>query len=173
MKKKNKFKMIYVYLGIILLLFGGIFALNSVETKEAKNNVYGIDSSELNPATRKQLKDPNYQNIILPAEFDKKVADKEDFFVYLFSPTCGYCQQTTPVLMPLANEMSIDLAQLNLLEFKSYQQKLNVNYTPTLAYYKDGVEVDRMEGGIKVEGAPEGFTLDQYREFFNKHAGNS
>jgi len=170
MKKKNKFKMIYVYLGVILLLFGGIFALNSVSSTD---NVYGMDSSKLNPATRKQLKDPNYQNIILPAEFEKKVADKEDFFVYLFSPTCGYCQITTPLLIPLAKEMNIDLSQLNLLEFKTYQKKLNVNFTPTLAYFKDGVEVDRMEGGAKTEDSPEGYTLDQYREFFNKHAGNS
>jgi len=170
MKKKTKFKMFYVYLGIILVLFGGIFALNSVESKD---NIYGIPSSKLNPATRKQLNDPNYQNIILPAQFDKKVENKEDFFVYLFSSTCHYCQQTTPELMPLAKEMNIDLPQLNLLEFNSYQRKLNVNYTPTLAYFKDGVEVDRMEGGIKAEGASEGYTLDQYREFFNKYAGNS
>ncbi|MEF2247298.1 MULTISPECIES: thioredoxin family protein [unclassified Paenibacillus] len=170
MKKKTKFKMFYVYLGIILVLFGGIFALNSIESKD---NIYGIPSSQLNPATRKQLNDPNYQNIILPAQFDEKVENKEDFFVYLFSSTCHYCKQTTPELMPLAKELNIDLPQLNLLEFNSYQRSLNVNYTPTLAYFKDGVEVDRMEGGIKVEGASEGYTLDQYREFFTKHAGNS
>lgn len=160
--------MIYIYIGIIVILFGTIFALSNLE----KDNVlYGMPVSELNPATRAQLNDPNYQNIILPADLDKKVADKEDFFLYMFSSSCGFCRMTTPELVPLAKELNIDLPQFNLLEFNTYQRKFNIEFTPTLLYFKDGVEVDRIEGGLKTLGAPEGYTLVDFRAFFDKHTG--
>ncbi|WP_424766746.1 thioredoxin family protein [Paenibacillus sp. sgz302251] len=168
MKKKQKFKMIYVYISIIIILFGAIFVLsNSSEV----NALYDKKVSDLNPETRKLLDDPNYQNIILPAELDKKIADKEDFFIYLFASDCGHCKNTTPQLMPLVDELGIELPQFNLREFESYFNKLNVNYTPTLAYYEDGVEVERLEGGLATEGTSSGYTLDDYRAFFNKHSG--
>lgn len=167
MKKKKKFKMIYVYIGIIVVLFGAIVFLNNNETTNA---LYEKPVSKLNPATRELLDDPNYQNIILPAELDKKIADKETFFVYLFASDCGYCRETTPELMPLAKELGIDLLQFNLREFQPYFDKLNVEYTPTLAYYKDGVEADRIEGGLAAEGT-QGYTLDDFKQFFNKYSG--
>ncbi|HTG68092.1 MAG TPA: thioredoxin family protein [Candidatus Udaeobacter sp.] len=167
MKKKKKVKMIYVYIGIVVILFGFIFVLNN---SGKVNALYGKPVSQLNPETRKQLDDPNYQNIILPAELDKKVADKEDFFVYLFASDCPHCQKTTPQLMPLADELGIDLPQFNLREFPSYFNKYNVEYTPTLAYFKDGVQIDKLEGGLS-EGGTEGYSLDDFRAFFNKYSG--
>ncbi|MDQ0111762.1 thioredoxin family protein [Paenibacillus harenae] len=168
MKKKKKFKMFYVYIGIIVVLFGAIIYLNNNETTNA---LYGKPASKLNPATRELLDDPNYQNIILPAELDKKIADKEDFFVYLFASDCNYCRQTTPELMPLAKELGVDLPQFNLREFETYFKSLKVEYTPTLAYFKDGMEVERLEGGLAAEGTTEGYTLDDFKQFFNKYSG--
>ncbi|MNZ86584.1 Thioredoxin [compost metagenome] len=167
MKKKKKVKMIYVYLGIVVILFGFIFVLNN---SGKVNALYDKPVSQLNPATRALLDDPNYQNIILPAELDQKVADKEDFFVYLFASDCSHCKNTTPLLMPLVDELNIDLPQFNLREFETYFSKYNVEYTPTLAYFQDGVEIDRLEGGLAPEGTV-GYTLDDYRAFFNKHSG--
>lgn len=168
MKKKSKFKMIYVYIGIIVILFGAIFVLNK---NEPVNALYDKPVSEMNPETRKQLDDPNYQNIILPAELDKKVADKEDFFVYLFASDCNHCKNTTPKLMPLVDELGIDLPQFNLREFPEYFNKYNVEFTPTLAYFKDGVQVDKLEGGLAAEGTTQGYTLDDFKAFFNKYSG--
>ncbi|MBD2872811.1 thioredoxin family protein [Paenibacillus arenilitoris] len=168
MKKKKKVKMIYVYIAIIVVLFGFIFVLNN---NGKVNALYNKPVSELNPATRALLDDPNYQNIILPDELDKMVADKEDFFVYLFASDCPHCRYTTPQLMPLADELGIDLPQFNLREFPTYFAKYNVEYTPTLAYFKDGVQVDKLEGGLAEEGTTAGYSLDDFREFFNKHAG--
>ncbi|MFD2117279.1 thioredoxin family protein [Paenibacillus yanchengensis] len=170
MKKKSNSKMIYLYLGIIVVLIAGIFAFTKLEPK---NSLYDMPTSKLNPATRDQLKDSNYQNIILPAALDKKITDKEDFFVYYFSPTCGYCQLTTPELMPLAKELSVPIHQLNVLEFRNYQSKMSIEHTPTLVYYEDGVEVERMEGGIKTPEAPTGHPLDDYKQFLTKHHGSN
>ncbi|MGO4373770.1 thioredoxin family protein, partial [Paenibacillus sp. MCAF20] len=86
---------------------------------------------------------------------------------------CGFCRQTTPELMPLVKELGIDLPQFNLREFDSYFKSLKVEYTPTLAYFKDGVEVERMEGGIAAEGTTQGYTLDDFKQFFNKYSGEA
>jgi len=169
MKKKKKFKMAYVYIAVILALFVLLGVLNN---SGPVNELYGKKTNDLNPATRELLNDPNYQNIILPAELDKMVADKEDFYVYLFASDCGYCRQTTPQLVPLAQELGVDLPMFNLREFEQYFNKYNVNYTPTLAYFKDGVEVERLESGIAPEGTA-GYTLDDYRAFLTKYSGES
>lgn len=167
-KKKKKSAMIYVYIGIVIVLFGGIFALNKMG---GDSKLYGMPLSDLNPATRALLDNPDYQNIILPEELDKRIADKEDFFAYMFSSTCKYCKETTPHLVPLAQEMNIDLPMFNLLEFPAYNAKMNVEYTPTLVYYQDGVEVDRLEGGLRSEGMTSGNTIEDFRAFLEKYAG--
>ncbi|WP_240647354.1 thioredoxin family protein [Paenibacillus nanensis] len=167
-KKKKKSGMIYVYIGIIVVLFGGIYALSNMG---GDSKLYGMPLNDLNPATRALLDDPNYQNIILPDELDKRIADKEDFFAYMFSSTCQYCKATTPHLVPLAQELNVDLPMFNVLEFPTYQTKMNIEYTPTLVYFQDGVEVDRLEGGIREEGMTAGHTIDDYRAFFEKYAG--
>jgi len=169
MKKKKKFKMAYVYIAVILALFVLLGVLNN---SGPVNELYGKKTNDLNPATRELLNDPNYQNIILPAELDKMVADKEDFYVYLFASDCGYCRQTTPQLVPLAQELGVDLPMFNLREFEEYFNKYNVNYTPTLAYFKDGVEVERLESGIAPEGTA-GYSLEDYRAFLTKYSGES
>ncbi|MCR2803230.1 thioredoxin family protein [Paenibacillus soyae] len=165
-RKKKKPYMIYVYIGIIVVVFGAIFALGKMNV----NELYGVPTSELNPATRVLLDDPNYQNIILPDELDKRIADKDDFFAYMFSASCQYCKDTTPHLVPLANELNVDLPMFNLLEFPEYNLKMNIDSTPTLVYFQDGVETDRLVGGIQ-QGTTQGNTIEDFRTFFEKHAG--
>lgn len=165
-KKKKKSNMVFIYLGIVIVLLVGIFSLGKLEKD---NPLYGKPNNELNSATRELLNDKNYQNIILPEQLDQKIANKEDFFAYMFSASCHYCKETTPQIIPVVDELDIKLEQFNLLEFPEYQQKLGVEFTPTLIYFKDGVEADRLEGGIRSETAAEGHTVDDFRNFFEKY----
>ncbi|MVO98544.1 thioredoxin family protein [Paenibacillus lutrae] len=165
-------KKLGIYLGIIIILFAGIFVLTKQSNKgndEAANKLYGVPASKLQPATRDILEDPNYQNLIKPAELDKRIADKESFFLYFYGADCPHCKVTTPVLVPLQKELGVDVKQFNLLEFKEGWQKYNIEYTPTLVYYKDGVQVDKMVGGVPENGATEGNTPEKFKEFFNKY----
>ena len=165
-KKKKKSNMVLVYIGIIVVLLVGIFAMGKLEKD---NPLYNKPTNELNSATRALLNDENYQNIILPEELDQKIVDKEDFVVYMFSASCSYCKQTTPQIMPIVNEIGLDLPQFNLLEFPKYQQKYGVEYTPTLIAFENGVEVERLVGGVVAEGSQEGATLSDFRTFFEKY----
>lgn len=164
-------KKMFVYLAVIVALFAVLFIVNqqSEKTKNAKyaDNVYGVNPAKLNPATKNLLDDPNYQNIILPDQLSKKIKNKESFFAYFFSPTCGFCLETTPKLIPLASELNVTLHQFNLLEFHDGYSQYHIQSTPTLVYFKDGKEADRMVGGITTH--PEGNTLEKYKEFLAKY----
>lgn len=130
-----------VVVAIFVLL---IFLTNAANEEQLANNPYGTDV--LNQATIDQLDDENYQNIILPEELDEKISSGEPTTVYYFSPTCPHCQETTPVLMPIAEDMGVEVDQFNLLEFEQGWNDYMVEATPTLVHYEDGEEIARWVG---------------------------
>lgn len=128
-----------------MALFAALAFVTSYQQKEAaKDNPY--HKKELDPATVAQLDDPNYQNLILPDELEKKLKNKETVTVYFYSPICPHCQKTTPIVVPLAKKMGIDLKMFNLLEFEDGWDKYHIEGTPTLVHYEKGKEVKRIDG---------------------------
>lgn len=138
-------KKILIFGGIILLLFAALAIVTNMQQKQkVEGNPY--NKSELHPETVKLLDDPNYQNIILPEELEKKLKNKENVIVYFFSSTCPHCKRTTPILMPLAKEMKVDIVQYNLLEFEEGWDQYHIEATPTLVHFMSGKEADRVVG---------------------------
>lgn len=163
-------KKLLLYLGIIVGLFAVIFFINQFQLKGKDNNLYGIPANKLNPLTVKQLSDPNYQNIILPQDLKTRLNEQKTTLVYFFSPDCSHCKETTPFLVPMAKEFGADIKQYNLLEFKQGWDDYAIKYTPTLIYFKDGKEVDRIVGGFRIEnGKPDSATEKQFRDFLTKY----
>jgi thiol-disulfide isomerase/thioredoxin len=142
-------KKIIIFLVVIIALFVGMWALTNVQNnaKIGENNPYL--KNDLQQATIDQLDDPNYQKLILPNELEKRLSNKEDVTVYFYSSDCPHCKVATPVLMPLAEEMGIDIVQYNLLEFPEGWDQYRIDGTPTLVRYEDGVEINRMDGARK------------------------
>ncbi|WP_096270340.1 thioredoxin family protein [Paucisalibacillus globulus] len=154
-------KMIAIVAAIVVL-FGALFFVISYKNDKAlENNPYGTD--DLNQATIDQLSDPNYGNQILPDELINQVEGGEGVTVYYYSPTCSFCKATTPYLVPLAEEMDVDMKKLNLLEFAYDVQQFAIQSTPTLVYYEDGKEVARLEGQQEE---------DVYAAFFEEYVLN-
>ncbi|GGH58641.1 MULTISPECIES: thioredoxin family protein [Paenibacillus] len=173
-KKKKKSATILIFLGILVVMLAALVFVNQQSKKQSDSvpNAYGIAASKLNPATRELLSDPNYQQIILPADLKARIDKKDSFFVYFFASDCSHCRATTPQLMPLVDSEGIKLPQFNLREFESGWTDYNIEFTPTLVFYQDGVEKDRMVGGLKENGSDNGYTLDDYKQFFDKYKGN-
>ncbi|WP_043932195.1 thioredoxin family protein [Bacillus sp. EB01] len=140
-------KKVLIFLGIIIILFAGTAYLTSLSNKEKvdEKNPYGKDN--LHPETVAQLKDPNYQNIIKLDGLQEKLDNGEDATVYFYSPTCPHCKVATPILMPLADDMDINIDQLNVLEYESAWDEFAIEGTPTLIRFEDGKEVARVTGG--------------------------
>ncbi|MDN7247366.1 thioredoxin family protein [Planococcus shenhongbingii] len=141
---------------VVVLIFGLIiFLTNQSNNQKLADNPY--DKEDLNQATIDQLDDENYQNIILPDALDEQIASGEPTTVYFFSPTCSHCQATTPVLMPVAEDMGVDVQQYNLLEYEQGWQQYFIEATPTLVHYEDGKEVARWVGSQPKENIEEFF----------------
>lgn len=137
----------FIILGSIIILFVALYIVVDYKNKQAlelAGNLYGKD--QLKQETIDQLDNPLYQNQITSKNLDEKLASQEDVVVYFYSPVCIYCVETTPILVPLAEELGIDVKMLNLYEFQDQQKKYNIQGTPTLIYFANGKEVDRVYG---------------------------
>ena len=150
-------KKLLIIAGIVVVVFAGIiFLTNQANNEKLADNPY--DTEDLEQATIDQLDDENYQNIVVPADLEEQIASGEPTTVYFFSPTCQYCQQTTPVLMPVAEDMDVDVLQYNLLEYEQGWQQYMIEATPTLIHYDNGEEVSRWVGAQPKENIEKFFT---------------
>ena len=136
-----------------LLIIGGAIAAvfillivltNMSNDKKLAGNPYGTE--DLKQETIDQLDDKNYQNIILPDDLKAKVESGEPVTAYFFSPICPHCKAMTPVLMPIVEDMDVDLVQYNVYEFEQGWDDYQLEATPTTIYFEDGKEVSRMVG---------------------------
>lgn len=142
-------KMIAFLVLVLVVFIGGMVYSDMSNKKAAEGNPYGKET--LNPATVDQLKDPLYDNQILPDQLKEKLANKEEMYVYFYSPLCEHCQRTTPVLVPVSKEMGVDVKKHNVLEFPDSWDQYKITGTPTLIHFKDGQEVNRIEGEATAE----------------------
>ncbi|RTQ94479.1 thioredoxin family protein [Lysinibacillus telephonicus] len=139
MKKLGIIGAVVVVLFIVIILL-----TNLANQNKLKDNPYGTDN--LRQSTIDLLDNENYQNIILPEALEEKIASGEPVVAYMFSPECPHCMKMTPALMPIADEVGVHIDQLNILEYDQGWDEYNVEYTPTLIYFKDGKEVSRIVG---------------------------
>ncbi|RHW34128.1 thioredoxin [Neobacillus notoginsengisoli] len=140
-------KKIVLFLGIILVLFVGMAYLTGKQNEEKTKGKNPYGDKSLFPETIAQLDDPNYQNIITIENLEKKLSAGEDLTVYFYSPTCSHCKKATPILMPLAKELDIEIVQLNVLEYEQAWDIFRIEGTPTLIRFEDGKETARVTGG--------------------------
>ncbi|SHG73456.1 thioredoxin family protein [Ornithinibacillus halophilus] len=152
-------KMIAI-IAVIVVLFAALLLANNYKNNKALNdneNPYG--TNDLDQATIDQLDNPLYGNQILPDELEEKVENGDKLTVYFYSPTCSFCQKTTPYLVPLTEDLGIDMKKLNLLEFGSEGSKYGVKSTPTVVHFDDGEVVASIIGQR---------TEEEYTAFFNE-----
>ncbi|MBE1554940.1 thioredoxin family protein [Sporosarcina limicola] len=150
--------------GVIIAVFILIIVLsNKSDEEKLKKNPYGKDNLE--KSTIALIGNPNYSNIVLPEALFEKIDANRSVTVYYFSPNCGYCMEMTPVMMPIAKEMGVDVLQYNMLEFGdkvNEKTKYGIYEFPSLVHYENGKEVGRIVGG-----QPE----DNIRAFFKEFEG--
>lgn len=140
-------KKLGIIAAIVVVLFAVLIIINNVSNKEKvsdKNNPYG--TTNLKQSTIDLLDDENYQNIILPDDLEKKIKSGKPVYAYLFSPECPHCRNFTPKLMEIAKSLNVQIDQLNILEYEEGWNVYNVEATPTLIYFNDGKEVNRIVG---------------------------
>ena len=70
--------------------------------------------------------------------------------VDMWAEWCGPCKMMEPVLEEIINEKgdSVQLVKINIDENQETPVKYNVMNIPTLLFFKDGKEVDRVIGAV-------------------------
>lgn len=147
--------------GVIVAVFILIIVLsNKADETKMKDNPYG--TKNLSQPTKDLIGNENYSNIVLPDALFEKIEAGESVTAYYFHPTCQYCMQMTPVMMPIAKEMDVNVLQYNMMEFAPQAAAYGIDQWPALVHYKEGKEVGRMLGA-----QPE----ENIRAFFNEFEG--
>jgi len=138
-------KKLFAIAAVIIVIFVLIIVLtNKSNEVKLEDNPYG--TKDIGQSTIGLLDNDNYNNIILPDDLKNKIDSGESVTAYFFSPECGYCLEMTPIMMPIADEMNVDVLQYNLLEFNAEAAPYEIEATPTLIHFKDGKETGRTVG---------------------------
>lgn len=153
-----KKSMIIFASALVVLVVVLIYVVNYQNSQKTADNPY--EKNDLQQETIDQLDDPNYQNQILPDELEKQIESGEPTTVYFYSPTCVYCQRTTPRMMPIVNEYDLDVKKMNVLEFEGQMSEYGVQGTPTLIHFENGEEQARLSGEQSVRSLDDFFVQE-------------
>lgn len=148
-------KKLVIFTVVILAIFISIILIGHSQTTKNQNkydpkakSLYGVSASQLNPETVKQLNDKNYQSIITSDKLQSKMANKETFYVYFFSPVCPHCKRSTPYINDAFKQAGETVYQYNVLEDQSAFNTYGFDATPTTIYFKDGEISDKVVGEV-------------------------
>lgn len=131
----KKWIFIFVIIGIIISLVSIFIFVN--DDKEADN---------------KKGSNHSYYKEYTVDEIQKKVKDKEDFTVYIYSPECSACKEFTPILRSVMEDTKTKIHAIAITETNSnskFFEKNNLEYVPTLIKFTSGKETGRKVGLIE------------------------
>lgn len=154
-----------IFTAVIVVLFVALYFVTSMkDTTETDGNSSETEEQNTSDAS----KDSFYQNQIAPDELDDELDEDGDAFVYYYQPDCPHCQSVSPILIPMAEEeYDIDMKEFDLKEYDYKWNTYDIESTPTLVYYQDGEEVDRVNGAAETDEEIE----TKYQNFLEEHAG--
>lgn len=91
----------------------------------------------------------NYSNVSLE-EYKNKLERKDDFIMYVYKTSCGVCREMKPQINAAIEKSGAEVLALNADDEKnisvSFFKKYEIEKTPTLVFYEEGLEVDRLVG---------------------------
>ena len=85
------------------------------------------------------------------AAFEKEILQADQpVLVDFWAPWCGPCRMVGPVVEELAGEYSgrLKVAKVNTDQNQRHAASLRIQGIPTLIFFKDGREVDRVVGAL-------------------------
>ena len=93
-------------------------------------------------------------------EFNEQLDDQLTI-VDVWAPWCGPCRTLTPIIEKVSEEKAVKLIKVNADESGDLASSFGVRGIPTVIFFKNGQEVDRIVG-LK--------QADSYNEIIEKHS---
>ena len=135
-------KKMLIFGGIIIVLFAAIFAVTQMEKKNASTDEKGY-----------------YSNKISLEDLNKNIEDKKEQTIYFYQTSCVHCQMVSPIVVPLAKDLNVDMKVIDIENLNEPWDKYNIQGTPTIIHFKDGKEVSRISGEQ---------SKDKFKEWFEQ-----
>ncbi|PFE06477.1 thiol reductase thioredoxin [Bacillus cereus] len=122
-------KKMLIFGGIIIVLFAAIAAVTQMESgsKEKQEKNY-------------------YTNKTTSSDIRKNNEEKKEQTVYFYQTGCHYCEKVSPIVVPMAKDMNIDMKVINISNDEKSWDDYKIEGTPTIIHFKDGQEVNRIKG---------------------------
>ena len=122
-------KKMLIFGGIIIVLFAAIFAVTQMESEN------------------KEKQEKNYYtNKITSSDIRKNNEEKKEQTVYFYQTGCHYCEKVSPIIVPMAKDMNIDMKVIDIFNDEKAWDDYKIEGTPTIIHFKDGKEVSRIKG---------------------------
>ncbi|EJS45310.1 thioredoxin [Bacillus cereus] len=121
---------------IFIIAIVSIFALVIILTNKETKNEKTTGTEQVN----------YYKNQITPEQLQEDLSNHKEKIVYFYKTTCPHCLRISPIVVPMAENMKINMQVLNLEEYKQGWDMFQIKGTPTIISYKDGKEVNRILG---------------------------
>ncbi|MCP1122458.1 thioredoxin family protein [Bacillus sp. 3103sda1] len=134
-------KKMFLFGGIVVVLLIAIFAVTKVEQKQENKTDY-------------------YTNKISLEDLQKNVKEKKDQTIYFYQTNCVHCQKVSPIIVPMAKDMNIDMKVIDLEKYPTGWDEFKITGTPTIIRFKEGKEVSRIEGEQPKDKFEEWFTAN-------------
>lgn len=125
-------KKMLIFIIAILSIFALVIILTNKETKNEKTT----GTEQVN----------YYKNQITPEQLQEDLSNHKEKIVYFYKTTCPHCLRVSPIVVPMAENMKINMQVLNLEEYKQGWDMFQIKGTPTIISYRDGKEVNRILG---------------------------
>ncbi|EEL47150.1 Thioredoxin [Bacillus cereus Rock3-42] len=135
-------KKMLIFGGIIIVLFAAIFAVTQMEKKNASTDEKGY-----------------YSNKISLEDLNKNIEDKKEQTIYFYQTSCVHCQKVSPIVVPLAKDLNVDMKVIDIENLNEPWDKYNIQGTPTIIHFKDGKEISRISGEQ---------SKDKFKEWFEQ-----
>ncbi len=98
-----------------------------------------------------------YSNKISLEDLNKNIEDKKEQTIYFYQTSCVHCQKVSPIVVPLAKDLNVDMKVIDIENLNEPWDKYNIQGTPTIIHFKDGKEVSRISGEQSKEKFKEWF----------------
>ena len=91
--------------------------------------------------------------IISRKEFEDKVLKTSKLtFVDFFATWCGPCQMLAPILEEIAEDYDeLDIMKIDIDKERDLAIDYEIEFVPTIIIFKDGRELDRIQGVVNKE----------------------
>ncbi|MGT2830024.1 thioredoxin domain-containing protein [Streptococcus hillyeri] len=151
MLKKILVTVSFFMISILLMSCG---RQSSSELQEKKTGTYQESVANLEEITLQEL--------------NEKIANSEEFLIYLGRPTCGYCQVFVPKLAEAHQEKSARIYYLNSDEadakdWNEFIAYFGIKTVPHFSYFSDKQMVDSLLKGSES-------TVDEIKAFIEKYS---